>query len=147
MSFKMTESANVDNYISAKILGAVTDADIGKTVKLATTVPDSYELCANNDHIEGFITGLDPMTQDGVKFGTIQVTGMKRVEAGSAGIVIGGYVAATAQTAPGIIPTAGVTPVRSVAVPTYLHKWRAVSANTATGAVTLNDTDLILQRV
>ncbi len=44
--FKFKVLTNVDGYITAKLVGAVTDNDVGKPFRLTTSSPDTYQLCA-----------------------------------------------------------------------------------------------------
>lgn len=155
MAWTFTPLAGDINYvISAKLgtntvanSGHLTDADIGKPVKLLAA--GRYGLCADGDNIDGFLVGVNPETVDGYAFGSVQIGG--RVYAQLDGASTFGYVVeagtmAAARTA----ETSGYGKVSSHAViaassptaaqyKTYIEakKWRIIS-----GAVT--DTSVVL---
>ena len=80
MAWTFDELANLNDLVSAKLGtgtvaagGNLTDADIGKPVKLAAA--NTYALCADGDGIDGFLVSVDAFTQDGYAFGTVQIGG------------------------------------------------------------------------
>jgi hypothetical protein len=145
--FKIAPTVNVDGYFSAKLKGAITDADVGKAVRLSNDTTDTYELCADGAGIDAFIVGIDPATADGLVFATLNKGGYVRVEAAEA-MGIGNFVEAAAQAAPG---TAEANGLAKVAVHTAsagdVIRWRIVSANTTDGVVAAGDTTVVIERV
>lgn len=80
--FKMSALVGDGDVISAK-LGAsanapLLDADIGKPVKLGAA--DTYVLCTDGDVIDGFLVGINPDTQAGYAFGSVQIGGFVACE-------------------------------------------------------------------
>lgn len=156
MAWTFTPLAGDINYvISAKLgtntvanSGHLTDADIGKPVKLLAA--GRYGLCADGDNIDGFLVGVDPETVDGYAFGSVQIGG--RVYAQLDGASTFGYVveagtmaaARTAETSGygkvsshagyALITTDTVDEIRPMIL---AKKWRIIS-----GAVT--DTSVVL---
>lgn len=101
--FKMSALVGDGDVISAKLgtdtvanSGHLSDADIGKPLKLVAA--DTYGLCADGDVIEGFLVGVNPDTQDGYAFGSVQVGGMVPVELDVA-VAIGAAVEAGTMAA------------------------------------------------
>ena len=140
--FKMSEVIDSDAWVSCKFTSGITDADIGKPVKLSAA--DTYTLCTAADQIEGFIAGVNPATQAGLPFGTVQTGGYKRVELDGI-VAIGGYVAAGTIAAAGTAEANGLGTVAAhtlTAVADALFKWRLVSG---TGAD--EDITAIIERV
>jgi len=122
--FKMAETIG-SVPISAKLTTGITDADIGKPVKLSAA--DTYTLCANGDVIEGFLIALDAVTQAGLPFGSIQVDGYKRVEL-DGNVAIGAAAEAAAPAAAGTAETNGLGKVSTHTVAaTDMFVWRLVS--------------------
>lgn len=75
-----------------------TDADRGKPVKL---IGDSqYDMCADNDPIEGYLVSIENYTADGVVVGTVREDGFKEAIMTST-FAVGDYVVAAAQNAKG----------------------------------------------
>lgn len=154
MAWTFNELANLNDFVSAKLgtntvanSGHLTDADVGKPVKLSAT--DTYALCADGDGIDGFLVSVEPFTQDGWAFGTVQIGGRKWCTAD--GIITFGYmVEAAAPAAARTAETAGYGKVSvsgeyAVAVDTvaellpYMQRkaWRVISG-------TGGDTTLVL---
>jgi len=103
MAWTFTQDAGDLNYIiSAKLgtdtvanSGHLTDADIGKPVKLLAA--GRYGLCADGDNIDGWLVGVNPNTVDGYAFGSVQIGG--RVYAQLEGSSTFGYVVEAATMA------------------------------------------------
>ncbi len=154
MAWTFDELANLNDLVSAKLGtgtvaagGNLTDADIGKPVKLAAA--NTYALCADGDGIDGFLASVNADTQDGYAFGTVQIGGRKWVRCDGA-ITFGYMVEAAAPAAAKTAETLGygkvsVSGVYAVGVDTvaellpYMHRshWKVISG---TGA----DTTLVL---
>ena len=154
MAWTFDELANLNDLVSAKLGtgtvaagGNLTDADIGKPVKLAAA--NTYALCDDGDGIDGFLVSVDAFTQDGYAFGTVQIGGRKWVRCDGA-ITCGYMVEAAAPAAAKTAETLGygkvsVSGVYAVAVDSvaellpYMHRshWKVISG---TGA----DTTLVL---
>ena len=143
MAWTFDVTANMNDFISAKLgtntvanSGHLTDADIGKPLKLVAT--DRYGLCADGDGIDGWLQNVSSFTQDGYAFGTVQVGG--RVKAVCDGAVTFGYLveaaapaaARTAETSYGKVSVsgeyaAGVDTVAELLPYTQRKKWRVIS--------------------
>ena len=154
--FKFKAVVTADDIISAKIDDAVTDADVGKSVKLDIGKDSSYTLCADGDGIDGFITGIDPATADGAVFGSIQVGGRKRCEAEGTmtigDLVEAGTVAAAGTAEANLLPTISThvmddTTAASLLVDMLQIQWRVISADTADGDIADEDTTVIIERL
>ena len=111
MAWTFDELANLNDLVSAKLgtntvanAGNLTDADIGKPVKLAAT--NTYALCADGDGIDGFLVSVDAFTVDGYAFGTVQIGGRKWVRCDGA-ITFGYMVEAAAPAAAKTAETLG----------------------------------------
>lgn len=123
--FTMSEIIDSDSWVSAKFTTGITDADIGKPVKLS--VADTYTLCADGDVVEGFITGINAATQDGLPFGTVQTSGYKRVELDGV-VSIGAAIEAGTMAAAGTAEANGLGIVSTHTVlATDQFIWRLVS--------------------
>ena len=88
-------ASDINYVISAKLgtntvanSGHLTDADIGKPVKLLAA--GRYGLCSDGDNIDGWLVGVDPETRDGYAFGTVQIGG--RIYAQLEGSSTFGYI-------------------------------------------------------
>lgn len=107
MAWTFNELANLNDFVSAKLgtntvanSGHLTDADVGKPVKLVAT--DRYGLCSDGDDIDGFLVSVEPFTQDGYAFGTVQIGGRKWCKADGAitfGYIVEAAAPAAARTA------------------------------------------------
>ena len=154
--FKFQVLTDVSNYITAKVADAVTDNDVGKSVKLATNTTDTYTICAAGDQIDGFIVGIEPATADGLKLCTINIGGRKRVQISGAANV-GDLVEAAAQAAAGTAEANGLPIVAAHTIDTldtttlaatmFPKNWRIISANTSDGVVADGDTTVIIELV
>jgi len=87
-AFSFAETVPAETAITTK-LGATTSdkakstTDIGKAVKLSTTVANCHVLCAINDEIRGFLRNVEATTIDsGFSWGSIVEEGWQRVIAG-----------------------------------------------------------------
>jgi hypothetical protein len=87
-AFSFTETVPAETAITTK-LGATTSdkakstTDIGKAVKLSTTVANCHVLCAINDEIRGFLRNVEATTIDsGFSWGSIVEEGWQRVITG-----------------------------------------------------------------
>jgi len=149
MSFKIQPVAGA-TIVSAKLGtdtvangGGLTDADIGKPVKLSAA--DTYSLCAAGDQIDGFLVGINPETQDGYTFGSVQIDGYVRVELSGAATV-GSLVAAATPAAAGTAEANGLGKVQahtlatadvaSLAASIFAINWRVVSGTGLDGDTT-----------
>ncbi len=111
MAWTFDELANLNDLVSAKLGtgtvaagGNLTDADIGKPLKLAAA--NTYALCADGDGIDGFLVSVNADTQDGYAFGTVQIGGRKWVRCDGA-ITFGYMVEAAAPAAAKTAETLG----------------------------------------
>lgn len=168
-SFKVL--TDVDGYITAKLYGAVVDADLGKPFKLKTGATDTYEICVDGDPIDGFLMAIAPATADGLKLGTINIAGRMRCEmedaANIGGLVECGTIAAlgTAETnglpvvtaksavaadlatdASGTLIAASVNALLAEAL-LPSQGWRIISGNTTDGVIADADTTVIVERI
>lgn len=112
-SFKMLPRVDDNIYVTAKITSAVTDADVGKPMKLSAA--DTYDLCADGDAIDGFLNSVEPHTSGGVTIGTVQVGGRRCVQL-SGGVTIGNIVEAAAPAALNTAETSKLGKVSTKAV-------------------------------
>lgn len=130
--------------------GRVTDAEVGKLVKLAGD--SQYNMVAAGDAIEGRMEALEPATADGWSIGSVQTAGRMscvcdglQATPGTGTIGVGDLVVAgtvvAKGTALGEIEAPRVTKATSQAV--ALINWRVVSLGVA-GAV---DDSCIIERV
>jgi hypothetical protein len=85
-----------------KIVGAVTDTDVGKPVKLSAG-DGQVTLCSDGDAIYGFIDSVERGTDGGLIVVTLVETGTVRVTA-SGTVALGAIVEAGANTAAGTLP-------------------------------------------
>jgi len=154
--FQFKQTTNMDGYFSAKLKASLTDNDIGKPVKLSTDTTDTYELCADGDGIDGFLTGLESATADGLVFGTINNKGMIRVEASGemniGDLVESGAVAAADTAETNGLPlvsthTPDTTTAITLAADLFQVNWRVVSGSTSDGVVATGDTTVIIERL
>ena len=88
-----------NDIVTFKCSSAVTDNDINKPVKIASS--DTVALCADGDQIYGFISSVERHTEDGVVVVGVQVSGRKWVTLSGASAV-GTIVEAAANTAAGV---------------------------------------------
>ena len=143
MAWTFSVLANMNDLISAKLgtntvanSGHLTDADVGKPVKLVAT--DRYGLCSDGDGIDGWLVSVEPYTQDGYAFGTVQIGG--RVKAVCDGAITFGYMveaaapatARTAETSYGKVSVsgeyaAGVDTVAELLPYMQRKKWKVIS--------------------
>lgn len=145
--FKISPTTNVTGYLTAKVKGAIVDADMGKPVKLSVDVPDTYELCADGDVIDAFLVSVATATADGLALCTINNQNYVGVQASGAS-TIGAFVAAAAPAAIGTAEANGVGVVSThTPLVTDSAKWRIVSANTSDGTVADGDSDVVIERV
>lgn len=113
--------AGMNSNVMYKIVGAITDADVNKPVKLSAT--DLVELCADGDQIYGFINSVEVGTQDGKVVVGVQLDGRR-------------WVTLSGDSAVGTVVEAGANTAAGVAL---VGNWGVVSAHTldTTSAVTL----------
>ena len=128
--------------------GHLTDADVGKPVKL--TAAGVYALCADGDNIDGFLDSVSEFTQDGYAFGTVQ-TGGRRWVTLSGNCAVGNCVEAAAPAAARTAETSGFGAVSihaghalgaastvNLALPFIVSKkWRVISGAGTNGTVAL----------
>ena len=144
--FKFKVTTDVSGFFTAKVKGAVTDADVGKPVKLSTDTSDTYELCADGDLPEAWIVGVDPASADGLKLCTLNGSGRVRVQASGA-MAVGDVVAAGVNAAAGTANANKLGIVKTYAVlGTELILWRVISANTTDGTVADGDPTVIIEK-
>lgn len=157
--FKMKPTVDVSAYFTAKLKGNVTDADVGKPVKLSIDTTDTYELCADGDGIDAFIAGIEPATADGLHLATLngnKVGARQRVEASGA-MTVGDLVEAGAVAAAGTAETNKLalvsthvmdsTSAATLLADTFNVNWRVISGNTTNGVITTGDTTVIIERL
>lgn len=144
---RLLPTVNVDGYFTAKVKGAIKDVDVGKPVRLATDVPDTYQLAADGETIDSFIVGIEAAISDGLYLCTLNDRGRVRCEADGA-LTIGGFVEAAANAAAGTANTNDLPLVsaRAVAV-AGVATWRVVSGITEDGDVADEDTYVVVERV
>lgn len=132
--FKILPVVDENLYRSAIFASALTDADVGKPVKLVST--DTYDICGAGDGIDGFVASLDSITMGGKVFGSIMVDGVQAVQLKGA-VAIGAVVAAAAPSALGTAETNKLAQV-SVHTPvaTDMVRWRLVSGTGLDGDLT-----------
>jgi hypothetical protein len=134
-----------NNYETWKINGAITDVDVGKPVKIAST--DLLSLCADGDPIYGWIATVEAGgTSDGKVVVTVQVDG--RVYAILSGAAtFGDIVEAAANTAAGSANagsyalvsthTYDTTTAITLAASLVEKKWKIISGAVTDGATVL----------
>lgn len=146
--FKMTPTAPFAASKST-LLGAGTgssnnlsDVDKSKFVKLVAA--SRMDLCVAGDEIQGYITSVEPATQNGYSFGGIADQGRMYVTLdglqatpGTGAIAIGDYLVTGTPTARGtILPGAPKVCKATAAATGLVYKWRLVEAtSTAVGTV------------
>lgn len=155
MAWTFTPLAGDINYvISAKLgtdtvanSGHLTDADIGKPVKLLAA--GRYGLCADGDGIDGWLVGVNPDTKDGYAFGSVQIGGRIYAQldgASTFGYVVEAAAPAAARTAEssgyGQVSSSGAygAGVDTVAeLLPYMHRkvWRIISGAVTDDAIVL----------
>ncbi len=149
-------AGDINYVISAKLgtdtvanSGHLTDADIGKPVKLLAA--GRYGLCADGDNIDGFLVGVDPETVDGYAFGSVQIGGRIYAQLDGAS-TFGYYVEAGTMAAARTAETSGYGQVSTSAIYTTLDatstgdeaipfilakKWRIISGAVTDEAIVL----------
>jgi len=100
MSLKSLPLVGMQTNVTYKIVGAITDNDVGKSVKMSAT--DKVELCADGDAIYGFINSVEVGTEDGAVVVSVCIKGRVRVTCDST-IAIGAMIEAGAQEAAGSV--------------------------------------------
>lgn len=93
-------------YRGGTIQDPLTDADVGKAVKLSGD--NQVDLCADGDEILGFISSVEPGTLDGYVIVGVKEQDFQEVDTGS--LTFGARVVAASNPAKG---TAGLTTVKS----------------------------------
>ena len=134
---KFTASVNVgeNKYQTFKAAAAITDADIGKPVKITAT--DEVALCADGDQIYGFIAAVELATADGKKIVTVLVEGRAWVILSGASAV-GTIVEAAANTAAGVAKAGAFGLVSTHTKVTATVKcWLVISGTGLDGATVL----------
>lgn len=106
--------AEIPNHDFSVLIGAdttqsalLTELDVGKAIKLATSAPDSRVVfCADGDEIGGQLKSVEAsQTSGGYKVGTARSASspmFDAINAGAAALVIGDEVVAAAQQAAGV---------------------------------------------
>lgn len=135
---RQTQTINVGGQCREtwKITGAITDVDVGKPVKIAST--DLLVLCSDGDQIYGFI---DTVEAGGTSDGKVVVT---IVSAGrmyailSGGSTFGGMVEAAANEVAGTAKAGTYGLVSTHTVVTATEKmWKIISGAVTDGATVL----------
>lgn len=124
--------SDLSDYITVKLgtdtvanNGHLADADIGKPVKLVGA--DRYGLCADGDVPEGFLISVNPDTDGGYAYGTVQTGGMVKVELDGA-VTLGALVGAAAPAAARTAETNGLGKVSvHTGLATDKARWQLVS--------------------
>jgi hypothetical protein len=147
--FRFTETVPQGTVLAAK-LGAdsdnpLSDADVGKAVKLDAS--DNYVLADAGDEIEGFLLSVEPATQDGFSFGSVQKGGRKAITIDGT-LAVGDLVVVGTVVARGIALTGPVkvkkgTAASQLATGTYAytertpntHLWRLIDKNDTVGVI------------
>lgn len=159
MAWTFTKTTdNLGEVISAKLGtdtvangGHLTDADIGKPVKLLAA--GRYGLCSDGDGIDGWLVGVNPNTVDGYAFGSVQIDGRIYAQldgASTFGYMVEAAAPANARTAEssgyGQVSSSGsYAGVGGTAVDTtaellpYMHRkrWRIISGAVTDDAIVL----------
>lgn len=124
------------DYKTWKITGAITDVDVGKPVKIAST--DLLELCDDGDQIYGFIATVEAGgTSDGKVVVTINTSGRQyAILSGSS--TFGGMVEAAANTVAGTAKAGAYGLVSTHTIVTATQKmWKIISGAVTDGATVL----------
>lgn len=98
MSLKSLPLVGMQTNVAYKIVGAITDNDVGKSVKMSAT--DTVTLCADGDAIYGWINSVEVGTEDGLVVVSVMIKGRARVTLDGV-VAIGALVEAGAQAAAG----------------------------------------------
>lgn len=98
MTLKALPLVGMQENVPYKIVGAITDNDVGKAVKLSAT--DTVTLCADGDPIYGFINSVEIGTEDGLVVVGVLIRGRQRVTL-DGDVAIGSIVECGAQEAAG----------------------------------------------
>jgi len=105
--------------------GQFSDKDIGKPVKL--TAAGQCDLCASGEEIYGFVTAVEPATEDGHSIGSVTADVNKQAyavdEAG--GLAIGDLVVAGTPVALGTATPNGGNVIAATSTPA-IHKWMVI---------------------
>lgn len=108
-----------------KMVGAVTDADVGKPVKLSAG-DGQVTICSDGDAVYGFVDSIEQGTDGGLIVVTVVEAGTVRVTASGA-IALGACVEAGANAALGTKPTSwGVVSTHTAAAGE--KNWMALTA-------------------
>ena len=132
--FKILPTVDTNEYRSAICTSAVTDADIGKPMKL--TASDTYDICSVDDNIDGFLAAIDSQTQGGHAFVSIMVKGLQSVQL-AGGTAVGLFVQAAAPSTLNTAETGHLAKVKThTAAAADAIKWRVVSGTGLDGDLT-----------
>lgn len=127
MAGQFTAQVNVGENLNVtyKIVGAVTDDDVNKPVKISAT--DTVTLCADGDQIYGWINSVERHTEDGLVVVGVQVAGRRKVTLDGTSAV-GTVVEAAANTAVGVALGAnwGLVSTHTVVTAT-VKQWMIIS--------------------
>lgn len=77
MSLTVLPLVGMQTIVPYTIVGAITDNDVGKAVKLSAT--SKVELCADGDSIYGFINSVEVGTEGGLVVVGVLIAGRQRV--------------------------------------------------------------------
>lgn len=141
MAFKSLPNVGQQTIVSYKIEGAITDADLGKPVKL--TGADIVTLCADGDPIYGFLSSIEVHPVDGKVFVGVIVQGRVRCTLSGA-VTLGLTVEAAANTAAGTaigqnwgivsVHTPDTTSAVTLLATTHKKHWTLISGTGADNA-------------
>lgn len=138
MGFTSQVLVGQNDNVPYKIVGAVTDLDLNKPVKLSAT--DTVTLCADGDNIYGFINSIEVGTEGGLVMVGVQIDGRRMVTLDGAAAV-GTLVEAAANTAVGTALGAnwGLVSVHTAAAADN-KRWMVISG---TG---LDEADVLIEK-
>lgn len=116
------------------LAGNLVDADVGKPVKIVGS--SRYGLCADGDVIEGWLESVNPDTDGGYAYGTVQLGGKRYVQL-SGDVAIGALVAAGAPATAGTAETNHLGKVSThVGATTDQARWQLVESTGLDGDLT-----------
>lgn len=143
MSLTSLPLVGMQTNVPYKIVGAITDNDVGKAVKTTTTT-DTVELCGDGDEIYGFINSVEVGTEDGSVVVTVCISGRARVTLDGA-IPVGSMVESGAQEAAGSVKagdwanvsvhTLDDTSATTLMNSTFTKNWILISSDGTDGTV------------
>ena len=140
MSLKSLPLVGMQENVPYKIVGAITDNDVGKAVKLSAS--DTVTLCADGDAIYGFINSVEVGTEDGLVVVSVCIRGRARVTLDGT-VAIGAMIEAGVQAAAGTakvgnwsnvaVHVLDTTTTITLAASTFVKNWILISGAGADG--------------